>query len=92
MSVTTPLLAFEALDQQLEHGRMDRSLKLQSDLEAPDPAYCRLQSFEIVELHPNCLVQIWALDELGFETMQRHVKYLDSVSALTTPPEHNLGR
>jgi len=47
---------------------------------------------QIVEFDPNTLVKLGTLDKLSFAAMQRDVKDLDAIAAVTGAPENNLGR
>src|SRR3954469_25420532 len=72
----------EALDQQIEHGRVDGLGESEAGDVALDPCNFALERFQALELDPHPLAHAGAVDELDLAAVRRGVEHADTVIGL----------
>ena len=84
-------LPLELLNNHFKYGRVDRSLELQPDFEAANPANHRFERLQAVNLDPHQFIQIWALHKLRHASLRRNIDDLHPEADVPGAPESNLG-
>ncbi|MDQ3246316.1 MAG: hypothetical protein M3Q52_05400 [Pseudomonadota bacterium] len=92
MAAAPAMLAAQAVALQtgqkhLENGGMYWPVKFQADIEPDRPADHRLNCIQLIEFHPDQLIQHWALNKLGFATIGGEIKDLNLMVGLSGPPQ-----
>ena len=62
---------FQALNKEVEYGRMKRLFKAQATDESVDPADLGVEHLEAIELQEQDLTNTWAFDKLDLAALRR---------------------